>query len=183
MGRLIGCDTFQYSCMIMMKMNHVMGLLKDVRVDVQSMPFISQHPEFYEGVPSPLSLKEEFTALRIELQEMKVGFHAKLDSLLLECHQSCAKTQNFWTPFTPEESSLLIPSPDCKTSPTAGKNPVWIPLPAHGGTRDMMPQGERSVEMEKTAKQVSDTQKGLSARAPHQAISNAMAEPINCNCE
>merc|ERR1712196_736110 len=100
----------------------------------------------------------------MELQEMKVGLHAKLDSLLLASHQDCAEAQLRWTPFTSEK----VPR-DCKTSSTVGKNPIWIPLPA-GGKRELISPGERSVEMENTARQMVDHRKNLSARLPHQDI-------------
>jgi len=178
MGRLIGCDAFQCSCVILMKRNHITGLIKDVYTAVQSVPLTSQNPEYYEGAAPPHCLKGEFNALRMELQEMKVGFHAKLDSLLLACHASCAEAQLGWTPSTFGEAPH-----NCKTSSTAEKNPIWIPLPALGGNREMMSLGERSVETENMEKQGGDYRKNLSSRFPHHDVSNPTGESINCDSE
>merc|ERR1712137_302602 len=71
--------------------------------------------------------------MRMELQEMKVEFSAKLNTLLqASCHlHEHDESQSPWTPLTAGKDYIWIPSSE-HGSWSAEKEPVWLPLPACG---------------------------------------------------
>jgi len=126
MSRMVECSPFQSLCILLTSIHSLKSQVRELKATslghtINKAPHVSDLEN--KEVPSPHCLEKDWTAVRMELEDMKVDFTSRINNLL----------------------QLLSPGEALHQS---SSTPVWVPLPTTSERLPTVSEGAKSLTSE-----------------------------------